>query len=601
MFIRNVIKKNKYSSNVFEYQQLVESVRTEKGPRQTLLLNLGKLPITKDNWPRLAKRIESIITAQQQLFSEEPIIENLASHFAEKVIQKNLQPYNSEDNNYESVNINSLNNYKIRQIGAEYICYSFFKQLELDQCLKACDFNQRQLEIAALLIIGRLVSPGSERHTHYWAQKVSALDELMDTDFSSLSLNSLYKVCDNILENQELIEDHLRHKECDLFNLTETIILYDLTNTYFEGCARSNPKAKFARSKEKRSDCRLLTLGLVLDGKGFPKKSKVFEGNQSEPDTLLEMISALSQSYPPNTRTRKVKATVVIDAGLATEEKLSELKKEYHYIAVSRKKIEPPPSDNFILIKEDTENKVQAQQISCNGEIFLYCKSKLKQKKEQSMQSRFRQHLEDQLSHIAQSIHKKGCTRNYQKVVERIGRLKEKYKRIARFYDITIEENDGLAKKISWHYLQEQSDQRFSGSYFLRTDRTDLTEQEIWDIYTMLNDIEAAFRAMKSDLFIRPIFHQKEMRSDAHIFITVVSYHILHSIRTLLKDVGINMCWSGIRERLSTHCRVTTRIKTQKEKIIYIRKCSEPEDFHRTIYDVLKLSRIPSKPKKFTI
>jgi hypothetical protein len=601
MFIRNVIKKNKYSPKVFEYQQLVESVRTEKGSRQTLLLNLGKLPITKDNWPKLAKRIESIIKAQQQLFSEEPIIEHLASHFAEKVIQNNLQPYNCEDNKYESVNINSLNNYKIRQIGAEYISYSYFQQLELDHCLKACDFNQRQLEIAALLIIGRLVSPGSERHTHYWAQKVSALAELMDTDFSSLSLNSLYKVCDKILENQQIIEDHLRNKECDLFNLTETIILYDLTNTYFEGCARSNPKAKFARSKEKRSDCRLLTLGLVLDGKGFPKKSKVFEGNQSEPKTLLEMIAALSQSYPPNQSNSKFKATVVIDAGLATEENLNQLKKEYHYIAVSRKKIEPPQSDDFILIKEDKENKVEAQQISCNGEVFLYCKSKLKQKKEKSMQSRFRQHLEDQLSHIAQSIHKKGCTKNYQKVVDRIGRLKEKYKRIARFYDIKIEENDGLAKKISWQYLQEQSDQQFSGSYFLRTDRTDLTEQEIWDIYTMLNDIEEAFRAMKSDLFIRPIFHQKENRSDAHIFITVVSYHILHSIRTLLKHVGINMCWSAIRERLSTHCRVTNRVKTKQGKTIYIRKCSEPEDFHRTIYDVLKLSRIPCKPKKFTI
>jgi len=601
MFIRNVIKKNKYSPKVFEYQQLVESVRTEKGSRQTLLLNLGQLPITKDNWARLAKRIESIIKAQEQLFSEEPIIENLAAHFAEKVIQNNLQPYNSEANKYESVNINSLNNSKIRQIGAEYICYSFFKKLELDQCLKACAFNQRQLEIAALLIIGRLVSPGSERHTHHWAQKVSALDELMATDFSSLSLNSLYKGCDKIVANQQIIEDHLRNKERDLFNLTETIILYDLTNTYFEGCARSNPKAKFGRSKEKRSDCRLLTLGLVLDGNGFPKKSKVFEGNQSEPTTLLAMIAALSQSYPPSQSNSKFKATVVIDAGLATEENLNELKKEYHYIAVSRKKIAPPPSDDFILIKEDNENKIQAQQITSNGEIFLYCKSKLKQKKEQSMQSRFRQHLEHQLSHIAQSIHKKGCTKNYQKVVDRIGRLKEKYKRIARFYDITIEENDGLAKKISWHYLQEKSDQQFSGSYFLRTDRTDLTEQEIWDIYMMLNDIEAAFRAMKSDLFIRPIFHQKEHRSDAHIFITVVSYHILHSIRTLLKQVGINMGWSGIRERLSTHCRVTNRITTQKEKTIYIRTCSEPEDFHRTIYDGLKLSRIPCKLTKFTI
>ena len=145
MFFWNVIKKNKHSSKVYEYQQLVESVRVEKGSRQTLLLNLGKLPIAKDKWPRLAERIESIIKAQQQLLSEESIIENHAVHFAEQVIQNNLHPYNGEANQYESVNINSLNNYKIRQIGAEYISYSYFRQLELDHCLKTCKFNQQLL------------------------------------------------------------------------------------------------------------------------------------------------------------------------------------------------------------------------------------------------------------------------------------------------------------------------------------------------------------------------------------------------------------------------------------------------------------------------
>ena len=601
MFIRSVIKKNRYSPKVFEYQQLVESIRTEKGTRQKLLLNLGKLTIPQNNWPRLAKRIESIIKAQESFFEEDFIIENLASYYAEKFIQKNLEIKESEQKTFESVDIESIKNRRIRQIGAEYISYEFFKKLELDICLKACGFNKRQLEIAALLIIGRLVSPGSERHIYTWSQKISALDELMNTDFSSLSLNTLYEVCDKILANKEFVEDHLRNKERDLFGLDETIILYDLTNTYFEGRSSSNPKSKFGNSKEKRKDCRLLTLGLVIDGKGFPKKSEIFEGNQSESKTLLQMVRVLTQSDPIHRKSGNVKPTVVIDAGIATEKNLKELKGEYHYIAVSRKKIEPPKSDDFILIKEDKNNKIEAQRFTSNGEVFLYCKSKLKEKKEKSMQSRFRQNFEDQLSHIAQSIHKKGCTKNYQKVVERIGRLKEKYTRISRFYNIKIEDKDGLAKKITWQYIQEKSDQQFSGSYFLRTDRTDLSEKEIWEIYTMLNELEDAFRSMKSDLHMRPIFHQKENRSDAHIFITVVSYHILHSIRTLLKQIGINMGWSDIREQLSTHCRVTNRLKTKEGRTIYVRKCSEPEYFHKTIYRALKLEYIPCKQKKLTV
>jgi len=289
MFVKTVRKRNKYSPKIFEYQHLVESLRTEKGSRQRFLLNLGKLTLPREEWPLLAKRIEEILHGQERFFAGNPEIERLATHYAQKLIRKYETEY-SESKQYESVDLDSLENERIRPVGAEYVSLSYFKKLEIDKCLSECGFSKRQMEVATLLIIGRMVSPGSERHTHQWAQNLSALDELLGTDFSSLSLNTLYKMCDKLLENKDVIEKHLREKEHDLFGLDEKIILYDLTNTFLEGQAASNPKAKFGRSKEKRSDCRLLTLGLVIDGNGFPKTSKVFAGNQSEPKALLEMM-----------------------------------------------------------------------------------------------------------------------------------------------------------------------------------------------------------------------------------------------------------------------------------------------------------------------
>lgn len=595
MFIRNVHKKNKSSSKLYECQQLVESIRTEKGVRQKLLLSLGVLPLSRDKWPCLAKRVEAIIQGQKSFFKQEPEIEKLSRKFAQQFIDKHAVEIKT--NELETVDIQSLQNHRVRRIGGEYLGVTFFNKLQLPKCLKACGFSKRQIEIAMLLIIGRLVHPGSERHLYRWAQHISGLDEIIKTDFNRLSLNSLYKVVDLILEHKTDIEAHLRAKEKNLFSLDETIILYDLTNTYFEGRAASNPKARFGRSKEKRSDCRLLTLGLVIDSQGFPKTSQVFSGNQSEPVTLLQMVNALRQKDP----TDNPKPTVVIDAGIATDDNLKELKGHYHYIAVSRKKMDPAVSDDCIVIKETKQNKVEAKRISGDDEILLYCKSHLKQQKEHSMQSRLEQNFQEQLSHFSKSIHKKGCTKRYDKVLQRIGRLKEKYKQIARFYQIHVEEKDGLASRITWEYLKEQSDQRFSGAYFLRTDRFDLSEKDIWSIYIMLTQLEDAFRSLKSELLLRPVFHQKEHRSDAHIFITLLAYHLLHSIRSCLKQNGMNMSWRQIRDRMSTHCRLTNRIKTSQGHTLFIRNCSEPEEFHKAIYDALRLEHVPCKTKKYMI
>lgn len=217
MFIRTVYKKNKTSATRYECHQLVESIRTEKGVQQRLLLSLGYLPLSQDKWPSLVKRMEAIIQGQTSFIKPTSETQELAQKFAQEFISRHAIEH--EANPFETVDIQSFENHCVRQIGGEYLGLTFFNRLHLHQCLKACGFSKRQLEIAMLLIIGRLVHPGSERHLHRWAQHLSGLDELMGTDFSRLSLNSLYKVTDLLMAHKDAIEAHLRARENDFILL----------------------------------------------------------------------------------------------------------------------------------------------------------------------------------------------------------------------------------------------------------------------------------------------------------------------------------------------------------------------------------------------
>jgi len=606
MFIVTVKKKNKGSPTVFEYQHLVESIRTVNGPRQRFLLALGKLELPKEEWPLLAKRINDVVHGQEHLFCDKPEIERLANQYAQALLRKYETEYDDTPSDFQKVDINSTITSEQRTIGAEYTSLCFLKKLGLDQLFFELGLSQRETQVAELLIIGRLVHPASERRTHLWGQNVSGLADLLETDFQHLSLNTLYEVSDKIQEHQLSIEAYLAAKERDLFALKEQIILYDLTNTYFEGRALDNPKAKFGISKEKRSDCRLVTLGLIIDGNGFPKCSRIFPGNQSEPKTLLQMVSALTKttSYKSHNNTEQIslgKQTVVIDAGIATEANLAELKTGgYHYICVSRSKPEFTDTGDFMMVKDEPGRTIKVKRFVENNETYIYCHSEGKQEKEKSMQGRWVQKFEEQLAHISTSIHKKRCTKNYQKVCERIGRLREKYSRIARYYSINVVEKNGLADQVTWEYVKKQeSDQFFSGSYFLRTDRTDLTEKQIWDIYLMLKQMEDTFRALKSEMGLRPIRHKKERRCDSHLFISVLAYHVLHSIITILKQNNIRQRWETIRLLLSTHSISTIKMNMQSGKTLHVRKCSQPEASHKTIYDALRLEYVPCKSRKF--
>jgi len=545
MFIRAVEHTNKKNRRKYRTYKLVDSVRTERGPRQTTVLNLGtdfKLP--KKHWKQLANCIEEIVTEQQNIFEYPQKIRTLADQYARRIIRKHsvvIVPEKKSSPDYARVDLNSINNELPRTAGAEHVVYETIKLLEIDK--KLVDLGLKSADIAAVIgvLCGRMIVPGSERSTHYWLQNISALGELIDFDFSLVTMDRLYKASDHLLKHKEKIEDHLRKVETGIFDLEEKIILYDLTNTFFEGTGKYNPKAKYGRSKEKRYDCPLVTLGLVLDMQGFPKRSRIFDGNVSEPSTLETMIHGLSDGDNP--QQSLLRPTIVMDAGIASEDNVQWLRDHnYRYIVVSRrKKAEIPDDVKMVPVKQNDKTKAVLVQAGLaynkeTDEMDLYCHSVDKEKKEESIKNQFQERFEAELLKADKSLNLKNGTKRYDKVIERIGRLKEKFKRISHLYSITIHKDahSEKATKITWI---RKKDKKASGVYCLRTYQQDLNEKEIWDIYTMLTDIEDAFRCMKSELGLRPNYHHIERRCDGHIFITLVAYHIMQTIRTKLRSI----------------------------------------------------------------
>jgi transposase len=602
MFIRKVPHKNKKNRKRYHTYKLVESVRTQRGPRQRDILNLGvnfKLP--KEQWKDLANCIEAIISKQKLLFDYPEEIKTLANKYARAIIRQQAVAIDEENDfiaDYQTIDVNSIDNEDARTVGAEHVVLETIKELEIDRKLKSFGLNRFQISVVLGVVAGRMIVPGSERATHQWMQNVTALDELLGVNFSSVSLDSVYKASDLLLKNKDELEEHLRGTEGRLFALNERIILYDLTNTFFEGSGRYNPKARYGRSKQKRNDCPLLTLALVLDMQGFPKKSRIYEGNISEPITLEAMIKGLYDA-DINEKTA-LKPTIVLDAGIATEDNIKWLRnKHYHYIVVSRKKKKAIPAGvAMISVKEDKQGFVLVQAGLCENketnELELYCYSPDKEKKEEGIQNKFQQRFEAELLKARNALELKYGTKQYDKVLERIGRAKERFKLVSHQYKVTVEHDDKMGKAVNITWSRKKAEHT-SGVYCLRTDRKDLDEKQIWDIYTMLTDVEDAFRCMKSELGLRPIYHQKETRCDGHLFITTIAYHLLHTIRFKLRQKDVRFCWTTIRKQLSTQVRITTTMKRKDNKVVHIRKSSKAEPAHQVIYDALNLAYQPGR------
>lgn len=617
MYIKRVRKSNRNSQKVYEYLHLVENVRTEKGPRQRLILNLGNLDVSPDHFKVLAERIESMLTGQKQLFSIDPEIEKVARTAADKIRTKQAVDKTKDTGAthtdtdtpvYQQVDVSSMEASQVRPLGPEYVCHCIWNELQISDLLVSEGVSEHILPLIKALVIGRMVSPGSELHTYQWAQYRSALYELTGAPLRD-SLNSLYRAADHIFECKDALENHLANRERDLFDLPERICLFDLTNTYFEGQALANSKAKRGRSKEKRSDCKLLTLALIVDEHGFAKYSRLYPGNQAECRTLPQILESLVALRPNLAKDR----TVIMDAGIATENNIAYLKaNHFHYIVVQRGKGDFTPDDTeaMQLIRQIDQYKVEVTRRQVNNEAFLLCRSTGRKGKDQGIRGRQENLFLERLQYYHEGLNKKGHTKAYPKVVEMVGRLREKYPRASKLYDVEVQVDNPSVKKpkakaIVWkkrtHYEAERS---FEGCYVLRTDCVELTDTQIWETYVMLTRVESAFRSLKSSLGLRPNFHQSETRADAHMFISVVAYHLLHTIEYKLRLCGDNRTWATIRDILSTHQRLTIEYNFKEQEEIrrsHLRLCSNPEPEHRQIYQRLKLKEVPLPQKITTI
>ena len=613
MFLKAADKKDKTTGKIYRYYKLCQSYRIADKTRHNTILVLGKLEEIETDAQRkmLADRIDQLLTGGQSLFTSHipPNVEKLAQHFYRQINHKHLtqQPVAqaetkrkaTRDKDFQHVDLSSIIMEDVREIGCEWLCKQALEELSVGEFLKQCSWDETQTERALMHIISRATYPASEHKTAQWINDNSAVAELFDRDPLSINRFHLYRASSMLYKQKENIEDFLSVKTNELFDLEDKIILNDLTNTYFEGRKEGSNLARFHRSKEKRSDARLVALALVVNVEGFVKYSKIFRGNIADCKTLEHIVEQLSLRTSASGR----KPVVVIDAGIATEDNLQMLKdRQYSYVCVSRSKLKDyrAVGDKTVHLHDKRDQPIEIRWVEKpdNDDRFLYVRSQMKAKKEMAMNDHFCERYEEELGHIAQAIHKKGGTKKYAKVIERIGRIKERYPAANKHYQIDVKQEDGIAVQVIWN-KKPSSPSAGEGVYFIRTNLAEIDEKTMWDIYNTIREIEAAFRVLKSDLSLRPIFHQKDQHTEAHLFLGILAYTVVNTIRHRLKSHGIHHNWQNIVRIMNTQKAATISIEQSNGKQVNIRICSIPTVAANEIYTAMGYKTMPFYRKKF--
>jgi len=606
MYIKTIRKYCLTEKTTHTYFRLSESYRDEYGiARQRMVLGLGRLLELPDIDQKVLflERLNELIKGKPTLFScKQEKVEQLAQHFyAQLKHKKKIDLASDVADDLDTVKLNTLKNKDIREIGAESLCYQALRQLKIDCFLKARGWTDEQISLAATHIISRTVFPASEYKTVSWIKENSAVCELTGYNPEKVTKDRLYDITKKLYQEKAGLENHLSRCTNELFNLQDKIILYDLTNTYFEGQMKNSQIAKRSRSKEKRSDCKLIVLAVVINAEGFLKYSDIFEGNTSDCTSLKMVIAKLNQQAGYSSE----KPIIVMDAGIATESNILFLKQEkYDYLCVSRSNLKDYKADTGscpvqIYDKKDQPIELLNVRVENDTDNYLWVKSHAKAQKENSMNQQFAQRFEEGLRAIQKGIVSKGGIKKTAKVWERIGRLKEKYSSTHQYYQITVWDNGkGTATNLVFEKKAGTNIHDKAGIYFLRTSLNGKEEKILWMIYNLIREIEYTFRVLKTDLDLRPIYHKTDDASMAHLHLGLLAYWLVSTIRYQLKLQGINNNWSEIVRIMNTHKMVTTTIENHKGQTIQIRQCSEPTQDVSQIYIALKYHQIPLPRKK---
>ncbi|WP_201732503.1 IS1634 family transposase [Acidithrix sp. C25] len=649
----------------------------------------------------------------------------------------------------EMVDLSSAKTINSRSIGPELIGNSFYEALSFDKILESAGLSGESLGIAKATIIARLIHPGSDRKTYSYINSNSSLPEICGIDLSKFHKDKVYAIADKLYDAKGVIEPALYRASSDLFRTNTRLFLFDLTNTYFEGSTKGNSLAKHGHSKEKRFDCTLVSLALLVDHRGLPIYSEIHEGNTSEPRTLISVLDAL-ESLSDGSLFGDVVPTIVMDRGIATKANLELLiKRNLNYVVIERankkslyrshfmemegfteiydaqgspvlvKKLQVEPqkphgrvrtqvqgqvktqvqgqvqtleedtgtddynsngatgknagdnrsdssngdttdigngsssngssngkianftrsdssndtkiiksdsstdTDDYIRngatskntgnnISDSTDTDTNATSTSISSSIsssstnnntttVVLCRSLGRSKKESAISSQANERFLVDITSLSTSI-TKGSISKTTVVSERIGRIKAKYPSIASKYEISLEYHQDHGKIIKKRRFDKvinltitekptkAKDDNLQGAYVIDTSHSELDAGEIWNIYTTLTKVEDAFRSLKSDLGLRPVYHQLASRTAAHLFISVLAYHLLSAIELTLRQNNDKRRWSTIKEQLNSHRRATIVLTSDKGVVYHIRTSGVSEPVHKEIYRLLGVS-----------
>jgi transposase len=599
MYVRTSTRR--YKDRTYTNYLLVESIATPKGPRQKVICSLGDLsPRPRQEWLRLAHKVEAALVGEQELFETgdadvAAIVTRVRARAGAKA---------TDSDTVVAVRAADVTVERPREAGPVYVGHEYWQRLGLDGILAEAGLSAHAVKLACAMTLNRLIAPRSEHAMPEWMRQ-TAIHDVVGVSVEMLADDALYRMLDTLHPQRAVIEQRLGARERDLFDLDGTIFFYDLTSTYFEGQAEANPKAMRGYSRDSRPDCKQVVVGLVIGREGFPAAHEIFEGKRQDRQSLDEMLTVL------DARVGLVEGQmVVVDRGMAFDDNLAAIRaRKLHYLVAARQSerecwLSEFEGDDLVEVLRpcspnnpaQKKSKVWIARRETEDELLVLCRSEGRIAKDRAIREKQEGRLLADLAKLAKRIETGKLVRE-RAIGEAIGRLKERYPRVARYWRI---ECDATTKQmhVTADEIKRSKAERLDGCYLLKTDRKDLTAEEAWKIYMMLTRAEEAFRDMKSPLAERPIFHHLERRVDTHIFLCLLAYHLLVAIETTLERKGMFTSWATVRDALRSHQLVTIVLPSTDGPVLRIRKGSTPEPHQRELYRLLGVPDQIIRPRK---
>ena len=595
--------------------QLLESYRPKgtSSPRHRVVVSLGDAEIPAEWLRELAVLVTSRLTGDQLLLAPELPPEALV--WADRIVhevERRRAERDSESSRrtLDGVLVDQVEHSQATALGPVLVGLHAWDALGMDKTLAGNGFNPKQRQAACALVLGRLAEPLSEHGFYQWLQH-SSLPDLLGSDVASGGVQRYYRIGDRLLERRARIEADLRDRIEAHFDLKRTLFLYDLTNFHFEGSCEANEMAVRGRNKQKRHDCPQVVVGMVFDEFGFELLHRTFAGNSADCKTLPEMARELLDISTAERLVAEERPMVVVDGGLATRENLDELRRLGFDYLVNDKRArrgawaELFEQDGFrpvagreeprtVLVRH-VDVEADAEHTGEHERIVL-CKSRRRRDKELAIRSRAEERFLTDMHALAKRIDA-GRLKTHGGSERALGRVLAKHPRVARFYECSIEGRRRLS--LSWKRDDQrwEGEDRLAGCYALRTTRRDMDGDELWRLYMNLCKAEDGFRTVKSELGLRPAFHQVEDHVNAHVFITVLAYQILRFIIHTLENAGDTRSWTTLRHVLATHCYATVELPLADGTVHRIRKPGRPEACQWDIYRKLGIDSTRNLPK----